>query len=389
MRGTSRRKATLHPRRKGIGAAVGWRSLMGVNAPSADTEEAVPARNGRMRRSWERSVALNAILAGILTALTIFVLATWPADDADGEADRTEPHATEPARGTGGEGSGSGTGTGTGTGDGSLREGHGADSRADAAGGGTDVPSPAADGAGDADAAAAPSVAPATSVVAASGPGEASPLPIGFTVPDASEPTAAEPSTAQPTGPAADGRAGGGVPRFMGVALTGRRIVFLVDRSRSMEGPRFETTRGELRRAISALSGDVSFSVIMFGSLPLDGSRGSVILPPGLPRRATATAKREALEWLSRATTETAGGSHAMPAVQEALRMKPDTIVLLTDGELDEPGKVEAAFRASNLRGRIAVHTILLQNTEGAIVMQRIASESGGTYQLLERLPNP
>src|SRR5205085_8293714 len=57
-----------------------------------------------------------------------------------------------------------------------------------------------------------------------------------------------------------------GGPNYYGLPLSAAKIIFVIDTSGSMNGPRILAAKRELCRAIQELPGDVEFNVIAFNS---------------------------------------------------------------------------------------------------------------------------
>lgn len=350
-------------------------------------------RDGNLCHPRERLAALSAIALALVIGVTIVVLSLRPASERVVGVQAGGATAPGPANGAGhggtGTGTGAGDGAGSGTGGKAGAEGPGASDAATATTT-TGGAAPPADEAARAGAAGPGPEAPAAGQgqqVRSDGGEEV--LRVGFTASD--DPPGNPPAT-QPVGPdvpGAAGEPGGGGIGFMGVPIQGRRVVFVVDRSSSMRGDRFDATRGELRRAILGLPGDASFGVVMFSAAPPSGGRGFVVMPPGRLSRASPASKRAAQTWLSGVSIDEAGGSQAVPAMREALRMGADTVFLLSDGGLDDGDALEEVLRAGNTAGRTRIHVIALQNPAGERLMRRLAADHGGTFRLVEKLPEP
>jgi hypothetical protein len=188
-------------------------------------------------------------------------------------------------------------------------------------------------------------------------------------------------------GEAAGGGSPGGNPSgagatFFGTRATGHRFVFVIDSSSSMIGPRWQSLRRELIRAIRSLSPDQEFFVIsfdfaahpMFNELP---PKGKFLNPT-----------KENVEKLNRWIGSIQHGSNTLPAsaIGIALRLEPDAIFLLSDGEIrdatlfdlrtynrteDDQGKISV---------RIPIHTVLLQSDVGFLTLKTIADENDGVF---------
>ncbi len=172
-------------------------------------------------------------------------------------------------------------------------------------------------------------------------------------------------------------------PQFMGLTANGRNIVYVIDRSTSMTGPRFDDTLRQLRASINALPSSATFCVIFFSS-PLPGrgeSDGYLVMPPRRMVRATKTHKEDAIEWINAVTP--AGGTDPTRALAQALALRPDTIYLMTDGQFQSPADVEAVLASQNKNRRTAIYTIAFHDRSQESLLQRIAATYRGEYRFI------
>jgi len=137
-------------------------------------------------------------------------------------------------------------------------------------------------------------------------------------------------------GEASAGRVGGGAaaaaPTFFGTRGTGRTAVFLCDNSASYAEGGFQMVLAELARAIASLKHDQAFHVVFFSDVayPLFHPES---VEQCLP--ATDENKRRLMTWLG--TVELCVGGRGMrDAVDLAVRLRPDVVYLLSDGEHGE-----------------------------------------------------
>ena len=170
---------------------------------------------------------------------------------------------------------------------------------------------------------------------------------------------------------------------FFGTYASGQRFVFIIDSSRSMlEGRRWATARRELVRALQSLSPDQEFFVIGFDSTakPMFGQ-----FPPNSKFLHPTESNIDRLNrWVG---TILHGGS-TLPAssIGIALRMKPDAIFLLSDGEIQDTTiqDLRVYNRRMNSKGTpeaiIPIHTVLLHSLAGLMTLQTIADENDGVF---------
>lgn len=176
---------------------------------------------------------------------------------------------------------------------------------------------------------------------------------------------------------------------FCGIEGGGNHFVYLVDSSKSM-GQAFPLARAELLRSIQALKADQRFYVIFFDAQS-DHMR---ITDRGIDETfsvsATAENKSALEDWAMR--VEMDAGQAPYKSLRFALKLKPDVIFLLSDGEFPEgiEGLLATANQTENLFGerqhRSIVHTIGFHSQKGGARMRRIAQQNGGQYR---HIPKP
>jgi uncharacterized protein with von Willebrand factor type A (vWA) domain len=163
--------------------------------------------------------------------------------------------------------------------------------------------------------------------------------------------------------------------KFFGQEATGQRFAFLLDKSGSMHGVRWQACTSQLTNAIRALPPHVEFAVILFDT--------SVTAPP----QQTGWLKADRAEidgvrtWLS--AQRPGGGTSAMPAIERAFSFSapPDVIYFLTDGDVPE----SAPEICERVRGSAPtiINTISLENDSGRDVLTAIAQQTGGEFILI------
>ena len=170
---------------------------------------------------------------------------------------------------------------------------------------------------------------------------------------------------------------------FFGAYASGQRFVFIIDSSRSMlEGRRWATARRELVRALQSLSPDQEFFVIGFDSTakPMFGQ-----FPPNSKFLHPTESN---IDRLNRWVGTILHGGATLPAssIGIALRMKPDAIFLLSDGEIQDTTiqDLRVYNRRMNSKGDseaiIPIHTVLLHSMAGLMTLQTIADENDGVF---------
>ena len=173
-----------------------------------------------------------------------------------------------------------------------------------------------------------------------------------------------------------DGSGAGG--SFFGVNTPGKKFVFVVDASSSMNHPfpgPGKTALGrvklELLNCVSQMSEDQQFFIVYFND------RG-IPMPARTLVSATAEVKQHYLTWMAKQKGE--GQTEPEEALLLALRLKPDVIYFLTDGAF----KYRVVKRVADMNHqRVAIHTVCFGNADGEKFMRMVSSQNGGTYQFV------
>ncbi|HEY5313787.1 MAG TPA: HEAT repeat domain-containing protein [Pirellulales bacterium] len=140
---------------------------------------------------------------------------------------------------------------------------------------------------------------------------------------------------------------------YYGLPLYGRRIVFIIDSSGSMEGARIVAAKRELASAIEALKDNVSFGIVVFNSRVVVWKRELV--------DAVSSNKQEALRFVEKigANDQTA----TYDALAAAFLVDAEAIYLLTDGapsmgRFVQPDDIVRAISDQNRTRRESIYTI-------------------------------
>jgi hypothetical protein len=137
-------------------------------------------------------------------------------------------------------------------------------------------------------------------------------------------------------GTATGGGSGNG---FFGNTVDGRRFVFVLDCSRSMNHPhdsdaktRFKRLKLELVQSIASMSDSQEFHLIFFND-------GPIAMPSSRTVPASLAAKQHYLSWMQMLKAD--GNTDPTGAMQLALRFRPDVIYFLTDGSFTHKTQLE------------------------------------------------
>ena len=187
---------------------------------------------------------------------------------------------------------------------------------------------------------------------------------------------------------------------FFGTKASGRRFVFVVDRSTSMEYGsdnftsrelfnRYDVAKSELLGAIESLQPHQEFFVLMFAhnTVPMFGDVGiedsgedSFEMIP-----ATTQNKGRFQNWLG--GVGMGPGTDPRNAVEIAISMQPDAIFMLSDGEFfserrDARPKTKDIVNRHIEEGTIVpINTVSLVVEETIPMMEGIARDSGGNFK--------
>jgi hypothetical protein len=169
---------------------------------------------------------------------------------------------------------------------------------------------------------------------------------------------------------------------FFGAKAYGNRFVFVIDSSSSMIGPRWEALRIELNRALRSLSEDQEFFVISFD---YDAHPMFNTLPPkGKFLRPTKKNIQRVNRWIG--SIDHRPSTQPASAVGMALRLNPDAIFLLSDGEIRDSTlfQLRTHNRSQDAEGKervtVPIHTLLLHSDVGFLTLKTIAEENDGVF---------
>ena len=188
----------------------------------------------------------------------------------------------------------------------------------------------------------------------------------------AADPTDSVPPSASAPGGGGGGAGGGTRVRVFGVEGYGRKFVYVFDRSGSMAGQKLEEVKKELLRSFSVLNNGHQFDIIFYDDR-------YVVWKPKLIA-ATPQVKKDA-ETFVQGITSGGGTSHLLPLL-EAIKLNPDVIFFLTDGQSLSPPELEEICRRS---GGISINVI--QYDDGgdgrSEILRQLAVRNQGRYKYI------
>jgi hypothetical protein len=150
-----------------------------------------------------------------------------------------------------------------------------------------------------------------------------------------------------------------------------RSMVFVIDRSSSMAAAdHLPRVVGCLGRSLAALDDEQQFELIFFNTQPLTFYPRPRMIP------ATNGNQQRVRAWMAAIGAD--GGTDPRESMLLALQLKPDRIVLLSDGEFD-PLFVEEITNA-NHQSETPVRIDGIGIAESIFTLQELAKRNGGIY---------
>ena len=172
-----------------------------------------------------------------------------------------------------------------------------------------------------------------------------------------------------------------GVPfSILGLATDRREVVILVDMSGSMQAHKSKVTQA-LNEIISQMKPDNRFAIIGYRGGPTYDSFPS----NGQLVRADAATLARARDFVDRLPSRFGGGTPTQSALIRTLNLKPEAIILISDGAPDDgqPGAIIRNVTNRN-RGRAEIHTVAIgdytSDKKLTIFLQELANRNQGEF---------
>ena len=150
-----------------------------------------------------------------------------------------------------------------------------------------------------------------------------------------------------------------GNPTFFGVGVPARSVVFVIDRSISMGlNGGLDAAKRELHGGLEGLPATTRFQVLLY-------NRTIEALPsPDRDRLLanTETTRREVLRLVDR--TPAQGGTDHVTAIRQAISLRPEAILIVTDADDLKPDQVRDLTRLNG--GRTVIHALQWSQGLGA-----------------------
>ena len=165
---------------------------------------------------------------------------------------------------------------------------------------------------------------------------------------------------------------------FFGVRGGGKRFVFIVDVSGSMQGAKLDRLKDELTKSVKSLADDAEFSIVFFAG-------GANVIDPGW-MKASTDRDRAILLIGQQGCNGGTDPTQAFDFAFKTLSPIPDCIFFMTDGQIP-PWTPDQVHTLNAARIPTVVHTIVIgpPAEEPSIkpLMERIAAENHGTYNFV------
>jgi hypothetical protein len=175
-----------------------------------------------------------------------------------------------------------------------------------------------------------------------------------------------------------------GTPSYYGLAIQARRMVFVVDISGSMEGPRLLAAKRELAQAIDALPDDAAFNIVVFSDQVAVWRRSLMPAAPAM--------KKAAMNFVY--VLRAGGHTAAYDALDAAFRFDAEAIYFLSDGapnagKIAAPLAIVTAVTQSNRARRISIYTIgIAPGQPGGpldLFVKTLAEQNFGIYRRVDQ----
>lgn len=178
---------------------------------------------------------------------------------------------------------------------------------------------------------------------------------------------------------------------FFGIEVSGHEFVYVLDMSNSMRGRRFDRAIGELIRSIEELGPNQRFYVLLFSTQTLQMFGASDYTPKSVA--ATVENKLLLAEWLR--TAYDGGGTDPREALNVAMRMNPNAVFMLSDGEFNgkKNQKMKKLFGPNSdafsivaaAPNRPPIHAIAFEDRVSQENMKRLASMTDGQFRFVDQ----
>ena len=170
---------------------------------------------------------------------------------------------------------------------------------------------------------------------------------------------------------------------LFGLEAEGRRVVYVLDRSASMgsgEASPLAASKREVTRSLAALSDVQQFHLVFYNHRP------RLFSPTGGPGRlvfATDENRREAESFVESIRAD--GGTNHAEAIRAAVRLGPDVVFMVTDGDVNDDLAAEDLDRLERFLGGTKLLIIQFAAANGGSPrLSELARRSGGASKTLD-----
>jgi hypothetical protein len=162
-----------------------------------------------------------------------------------------------------------------------------------------------------------------------------------------------------------------------------RLIVYLCDSTGSMLN-KMANLKEELGKSVQNLRPIQSFDIVFYQDIKIEQFDKQLVA-------ATPETKRRAAQWLDGVISS--GTTDPIPALETALKLKPQLLYFLTDAaDFPDPKGLMASIAKYNKDKKIKINTILfvenhdefVKNKDSEGLMKQIATENGGNFKWVE-----
>jgi Mg-chelatase subunit ChlD len=172
-------------------------------------------------------------------------------------------------------------------------------------------------------------------------------------------------------------------PYYYGMPIQARRMIFIIDTSGSMNGPRLQAAKRELSQAIYDLPNNASFNIITFND------KAAAWRPAMTP--TTSDAKQAAGKFIY--NLYAGGHTAAYDALDMSFRFDAEAVYFLSDGapnagKIPAPKAIIDTVTQTNRSRRITINTIGISPgpPDGPLdaFVKTLAEQNFGVYRRVE-----
>ncbi len=167
---------------------------------------------------------------------------------------------------------------------------------------------------------------------------------------------------------------------LFGLKAEGSKIVYVLDRSGSTDGKIISAAKAEILASIEKIDDVHQFQLVVYNERPKKFNPAG---PNGQLAFGTEANREEVKKFLS--TISADGGTDHVAALSMAIRMHPDVIFLLSDG--DDPKLTDRELeRIDKIGAGVIINTVQFGEDHKLEhgFMEKLAKQSGGEYKFVD-----